>query len=106
VRKDADQPTYEEEDDIPWPETNGGPLGCLVGCLVGFLAGAAVLYFTSQQVSSLTSFFIAGQVGWYPICFLVVAAAVFGAIGWFLGKRFYRDYTSPPGNIDTGRRNY
>lgn len=85
----------QEEDDIPWPQTSGGPLGCLLGCLVGLFVGAASVYFFSHQVSSLAAAFIIGQMGYYPICASLVAAALFGAIGWFLGKRFYREYPPP-----------
>lgn len=64
----------------PWPKTSGGPLGCLLGCLIGLFVGASVLYF-----SHFGPFY-------YPICAMGIGAAIFGVIGWFLGKRFYREY--------------
>jgi hypothetical protein len=88
-------PDRQAEDEMPWPRTSGGPLGCLLGCLIGFFAGAASVLFLGHQISFLAAVFIVGQMGYYPICASVVVGALFGTIGWFIGKRFYREYPPP-----------
>lgn len=72
-----------------WP-THGGYLGCLLGgtaaCAIsGFLGG--------------TWFAILAAPSWVKLLItLVVAVAAFvglGRLGWYLGKRFYREYPQP-----------
>ena len=76
-----------------WP-THGGYLGCLLGlvaaCLVGAFLGtfpfAALSY--HHLVPPVVTLLVT------IVIFLAVAIGL-GRLGWYLGKRFYRDYGTP-----------
>lgn len=69
-----------DPDDYPWPETSGGPLGCLLGFLMGFALGAFI--FADLYI----------HVNLFAILAAFIPAIILGWIGWKLGKRFYREY--------------
>jgi hypothetical protein len=78
-----------------WP-THGGYLGCLLGlvaaCLVGGFLGSTL--FAALSADRIVP-------GWASaVLTVVVFVAVIvglGRLGWWLGKRFYREYPQPSG---------
>jgi hypothetical protein len=93
----APQPPDPYEGAVPpgydWP-THGGYLGCLLGimasCLIGGFAGKLVGLFTYyHNITGIANVLAIGAV-------FVLAAAILGALGWRLGRRFLREYARQP----------
>jgi hypothetical protein len=82
-------------------EVNGGPLGCCLGVTIGIVLSLTLavfgrLYLANPLVPILHD----------PLLVLIllriamgilglVAAILFGSLGWKLGKRFFREYEPP-----------
>ena len=86
--------TTEEE----WP-THGGYLGCLLAVMFGCLLAG---FFASPLVQGAYRSGHGAGVGYGPVLnivaigIMVVGFILFGRIGWFIGKRVYREYPAPP----------
>lgn len=82
-----------------WP-THGGYLGCLLGlvvaCMLCGLIGAPLAQLSNFRVLSTPVALV------LTLAAAVVLIALFGRIGWVLGKRFYREYPQPAGRLAWG----
>ncbi|HZS75205.1 MAG TPA: hypothetical protein VFA41_01220 [Ktedonobacteraceae bacterium] len=80
-------------------EVNGGPLGCCLGVTVGLLLSlsiAIVSRFYADPLAQLLHGGLSIAVRIVMILVALVAAILFGVLGWKLGKRFYREYELSP----------
>ena len=80
-------------------ETNGGPLGCCLGVTVGLLLSLTVAILSRLYADPLAQVFHGGlsiTVRIVMSIFAIAAAAVFGFVGWKIGKRLYREYELSP----------
>ncbi len=80
-------------------ETNGGPLGCCLGVTVGLLLSLTVAILSRLYADPLAQVFHGGlsiTVRIVMSIFAIAAAAVFGYVGWKIGKRLYREYELSP----------
>jgi len=80
-------------------ETNGGPLGCCLGVVVGLLLSLSIAILSRVYATPLFDVLH----GWLSITVRIVmifvailAAIVFGYLGWRIGKRAYREYELSP----------
>lgn len=77
-----------------WP-THGGYLGCLLGlvvaCMLCGLIGAPLAQLSNFRVLSTPLALV------LTLAAAIVLIALFGRLGWALGKRFYREYPQPAG---------
>lgn len=77
-----------------WP-THGGYLGCLLAVMFGCLLAG---FFASPLVQGAYRSGHGAGVGYGPvlniaaIIIMVIGLIIFGRIGWWVGKRIYREY--------------
>jgi hypothetical protein len=81
-----------------WP-THGGYLGCLMGVVVGlllggFLGSALIGLLSVSPASGLVSV-AAGRLMLLGLTFFATLI-VLGRVGYRLGRRYYREYPTPP----------
>ena len=80
-------------------ETNGGPLGCCLGVTVGLLLSLTVAILSRFYADPLAQVFHSSLSITVRIVMSMVAiagAALFGYVGWKIGKRLYREYELSP----------
>ena len=80
-------------------ETNGGPLGCCLGVTVGLLFSLSVAILSRFYADPLAQVFhssLSITVRIVMSIFAIAAAAVFGYVGWKIGKRLYQEYDLSP----------
>jgi hypothetical protein len=80
-------------------ETNGGPLGCCLGVTVGLLLSLTVAILSRFYADPLAQVFHSSLSITVRIVMSMVAiagAALFGYVGWKIGKRLYQEYDLSP----------
>ena len=80
-------------------ETNGGPLGCCLGVTVGLLLSLAVAILSRLYADPLAQVFhgnLSITVRIVMFIFAIAGAALFGYLGWKIGKHLYREYELSP----------
>ncbi len=81
-----DDPSALEE----WP-THGGYLGCLMaiifGCLLSGFLGSELISFVHYTTRGPAAIFIT-----LAVLVMIAGIILFGRLGWWLGRRFYREY--------------
>jgi hypothetical protein len=80
-------------------ETNGGPLGCCLGVTVGLLLSLTVAILSRFYADPLAQVFHSSLSITVRIVMSLVAiagAALFGYVGWKIGKRLYQEYDLSP----------
>jgi hypothetical protein len=71
-------------------ETNGGPLGCCLGTIAGLFL---TVLFTTGIPLLIYQHALPGGIA-FPIS--LIGAIVCGILGWWIGKRVYREYELSP----------
>jgi len=80
-------------------ETNGGPLGCCLGVTIGLLLSLTVAILSRFYADPLAQVFHGSLSITVRIVMSMVAiagAALFGYVGWKIGKRLYQEYDLSP----------
>ncbi len=80
-------------------EVNGGPLGCCLGVTVGLLLSLVVAVLSRFYADPLAQVFhssLSVTVRIVMLIFAIAGAALFGYVGWKIGKRLYREYELSP----------
>ena len=99
-----EHPPAEEAPEAQLPpeargEVNGGPLGCCLGVTIGLLLSLVVAVLSRFYADPLTQVFhssLSVTVRIVMLIFAIAGAALFGYVGWKIGKRLYREYELSP----------
>ncbi len=80
-------------------EVNGGPLGCCLGVTIGLLLSLTVAVLSRFYADPLAQVFhgsLSLIVRIFMSILAIAGAALFGYVGWKIGKRLYREYELSP----------
>jgi hypothetical protein len=92
-------PTGEQLPAEAQSQTNGGPLGCCLGVTVGLLLSLSIVILSRLYATPLAGAlhgWLAFTVRAVLIVVGIIAAIVFGYLGWRIGARVYREYELSP----------
>ncbi|GCE48599.1 hypothetical protein EI42_05959 [Thermosporothrix hazakensis] len=91
VREGEEEPgTEAKEAEQQVPEAHGGPLGCCMGVVIGMMGMLMITVGLSLFI------FQRSILGGWALPISLTGAVICGVIGWWVGKKVYREYELSP----------